>query len=336
MSNRRILAFDIIKLFAIFLVLWGHCMQSLYPVVGCGRNKPVFLYIYSFHMPLFMMVSGYFSPSTMKLSFAEILQKKVKQLIVPAFVVSGLCVVTEYGICKLWGGTMNYFETFIYDIWFPKSLFLCFLLGALFFRIRSYSLWLALVFIFIVIHVRNFWGIAEMLPSFLFGHYIHNRKLCDNRLFLIYVASSCLIYLFLLQFWSDDYGTYIPFQLHKWIMHPSTYSMLGLEKELYRVSVGVTGAFFVFGILYILLNNHHSVIIARLAHIGQETLGIYFLQAIILERILKKVCTFGAYDINSFSFIIAPIVSGIVLILSFGIVKLIRKNYYLSTYFLGK
>ena len=119
-------------------------------------------------------------------------------------------------------------------------------------------------------------------------------------------------------------------------MHPSTYSMLGLEKELYRVSVGITGAFFVFGILYILLNNHHSVIIARLAHIGQETLGIYFLQAIILERILKKVCTFGAYDINSFSFIIAPIVSGIVLILSFGIVKLIRKNYYLSTYFLGK
>lgn len=104
MSNRRILAFDIIKLFAIFLVLWGHCMQSLYPVIGCGRNKPVFLYIYSFHMPLFMMVSGYFSPSAMKLSFAEILQKKVKQLIVPAFVVSGLCVVTEYGICKLWGG----------------------------------------------------------------------------------------------------------------------------------------------------------------------------------------------------------------------------------------
>ena len=39
----------------------GHCIQSLIPEVGSGEGKTVFLYIYSFHMSLFMIISGYFA-----------------------------------------------------------------------------------------------------------------------------------------------------------------------------------------------------------------------------------------------------------------------------------
>jgi len=46
---------------AIFLVVLGHCPQSLYPEKGGFIGKPLFLYIYSFHMSLFMIISGYFS-----------------------------------------------------------------------------------------------------------------------------------------------------------------------------------------------------------------------------------------------------------------------------------
>jgi len=52
----RNLRVDAIKGFLIFLVVFGHMLEPLY-------NRPPFLWvytaIYSFHMPLFVMVSGY-------------------------------------------------------------------------------------------------------------------------------------------------------------------------------------------------------------------------------------------------------------------------------------
>ena len=57
--KNRIIAFDLIKLFAIFLVIEGHCTQHL--LSSFEYDEPVYVYIYSFHMPLFMFLSGYFS-----------------------------------------------------------------------------------------------------------------------------------------------------------------------------------------------------------------------------------------------------------------------------------
>lgn len=79
----RIKAFDVLKLFAIFLVLWGHCIQ--YFTSGNPIDKPVYVYIYSFHMPLFMMISGYFASSSISLPIKELLKKKTIQLLLPCF-----------------------------------------------------------------------------------------------------------------------------------------------------------------------------------------------------------------------------------------------------------
>ena len=50
---------DFVKGIAIFLMLWGHCIQ--FCAVGDFDffENWVFKLIYSFHMPLFMLVSGY-------------------------------------------------------------------------------------------------------------------------------------------------------------------------------------------------------------------------------------------------------------------------------------
>lgn len=55
----RIAVWDLLKLFAIFLVVDGHCMQHLLRVETI--NNPLFLWISSFHMPLFMSLSGMFA-----------------------------------------------------------------------------------------------------------------------------------------------------------------------------------------------------------------------------------------------------------------------------------
>ena len=52
---------DIVKYVAIFLVIWGHVVQqSLDPGVVPVRADEIYRFIYSFHMPLFMGISGYF------------------------------------------------------------------------------------------------------------------------------------------------------------------------------------------------------------------------------------------------------------------------------------
>ena len=92
-KNRNIV-FDLLKLFAIFLVLWGHVIQQF--TILPGVENKTYQIIYSFHMPLFMMISGYFAVSIIKKGFWEVVWQKVQQLIIPATVggvVIGLLLV---------------------------------------------------------------------------------------------------------------------------------------------------------------------------------------------------------------------------------------------------
>ena len=43
---------------------------------GEGLDNPIFIAFYSFRMPLFMTVCGFFSGSAMKLGFVDFLLKK--------------------------------------------------------------------------------------------------------------------------------------------------------------------------------------------------------------------------------------------------------------------
>ena len=66
-NNRRDVAFDYLKAFAIWLVVYGHCHQHLLSLDR--HDNIVYVFIYSFHMPLFMCISGYFSSSSLKMDF---------------------------------------------------------------------------------------------------------------------------------------------------------------------------------------------------------------------------------------------------------------------------
>lgn len=83
MDKKRLVYLDLCKVLAMFLVVWGHAIQHfIYGMEGFAHDA-VWRSIQSFHMPLFMMIAGYFSSSSMKLSFWDIVMKKAKQLILP-------------------------------------------------------------------------------------------------------------------------------------------------------------------------------------------------------------------------------------------------------------
>ena len=66
---------DIAKGIATILVIIGHCKYS---------NSKIIAWIYSFHMPLFFMINGYFIKNSIEhLSLEEFTKRKSKQIVVP-------------------------------------------------------------------------------------------------------------------------------------------------------------------------------------------------------------------------------------------------------------
>jgi fucose 4-O-acetylase-like acetyltransferase len=58
-ARKRNVLLDYFKGIAIFLVVWGHCLQYAANASYDFFSNEVFIVIYSFHMPLFMFISGY-------------------------------------------------------------------------------------------------------------------------------------------------------------------------------------------------------------------------------------------------------------------------------------
>ncbi len=131
MMNKRLDWIDQLKGFTIFLVVYGHN----YPILE--------KYIYSFHMPLFIIISGFFFPD--KTNLYDI-KKRFKNIIVPyfiwAFFLFGFWVLISknigvsseknlstlknfIGIFYAQGG-MEYMDWGI-PLWFLPMIFLCFL-----------------------------------------------------------------------------------------------------------------------------------------------------------------------------------------------------------------
>lgn len=119
--NKRITYIDSLKGFAIFLVVFGHVLQGkVFPTA-----IPLHELIYSFHMPLFMFLSGLFAykaeEAVEKGAAITFLKKKMLLLIVP---------------CMIWSILMCIYkkENFFYDVilkggfhyWFLFLLFIFF------------------------------------------------------------------------------------------------------------------------------------------------------------------------------------------------------------------
>lgn len=128
--TQRNIAIDITKAIAIILMILGHC-QGINPLF---RN-----FIFSFHMPLFFILSGYFyKQRPLKCLFISGYSHLVKPYFITSFFVILLCFTAgkyELTIQKIVGMIMSNGGTskeligsnlpFIGPIWFLLALFWC-------------------------------------------------------------------------------------------------------------------------------------------------------------------------------------------------------------------
>lgn len=129
----RIKYFDALKFFTIFPVVWGHCIQH-FQTNDCSENI-VFRYIYSFHMGLFMMISGYFSISSIRMSISSFVTKEFMRLIYPCIVWGGIVwIILEITHSFHYGNYTFSFTGLLSDFYwmsdfrFLKSYFICYCL----------------------------------------------------------------------------------------------------------------------------------------------------------------------------------------------------------------
>lgn len=88
---------DYVKAIAIYVMVLGH--SELY-------NQDIRLFIYSFHMPVFFLLTGFFEKGIGERSFKERMVKAIKTMIVPYF------VFNVFGMTYCWYGIIRHPELY--------------------------------------------------------------------------------------------------------------------------------------------------------------------------------------------------------------------------------
>lgn len=209
MGTKRLEYIDLCKCFAIFCVLLGHSVQY------CGNGTPTdnFLWsgIYAFHMPLFMMLSGFFLGKSFTLSFKEFLIKKIRQLIIPS-ILFYLCINLPIELIHRAHGFSPYeFSlSLIRSVWFLKALFVCYILAYLSKKLMKNDIIASLISIFVVFcigHIKLF-NVYAMLPFFWCGYFFSKHKETIYAHQRAVLSISAIISCLLLSFWKGSYTVY--------------------------------------------------------------------------------------------------------------------------------
>lgn len=314
--------YDIIKGFAIWLVVLGHCWQTF-----CSDWEDTILakIIIMFHMPLFMAVSGYFFLSSVsKYSLKDNIKKKFFRLYLPSFswgLVSVL-IFLSYKLISHKELEMLYFINLLFtSMWFLTALFLISIIGVFiqnYYSKYKYWVWLIVyIVIFFLPSYTTFNQLKYLIPYFVLAMYFskYDWKQCPLWLFGI----SLFIFILLLNIYTFDYSLY----------KMGGQNVLTCEyywKSLIRFLSGMAGiicSLYVCKWIYQLKKMNYWLI-----YIGTLTLPIYVLHQYFL--FVQKIFIYQNGNI-----IFSLLISIIIILLSIFSYKILS-NRYIRIFFFGE
>lgn len=131
-SRSRNLYLDVAKGIAIILVVFGHNIQ--YGSFECNNEdffeNPLFIAIYSFHMPLFMLISGYlFCHSIKSYSWSQNVKSRFTKLVLPIIIWNSIYLFIMDAHKNIWEGSDiplgSQLVSYLGAIWFLWAIFWC-------------------------------------------------------------------------------------------------------------------------------------------------------------------------------------------------------------------
>ncbi|MCB9771668.1 MAG: acyltransferase family protein [Candidatus Omnitrophica bacterium] len=337
--NRTI---DVLKGLAIVLVVYGHVIQRSMVVGGADFFlNPVFKIIYTFHMPLFVFISGYLIAASLKRrSIKDTFTIRVKSLFIP-FVVWSLLDMVVNDLINSSGG-FNVFEYLFLkpSVWFLFTLFVASALVLASVKLqRKFGLVIfALIYLLILFIPFNEYAALYYIKWFyLFyvaGYLIHEygsgfiARFNNTATFV----TAFFIFFVLLPFWTRNDYIYV----NKMHFLSADY-VLEILRYGYVYLIGFVGIVLAF---FIGAHLARTKTVSLLGNIGIYSLDIYLLQRYLVEGLYPKILTkFNlSFDYNSplFLCVFCPLVAVIAVAVCIFVTKLlIRRIDILNTLLLG-
>ncbi|WP_449536610.1 acyltransferase family protein [Ferdinandcohnia sp. Marseille-Q9671] len=245
MTTTREYYFDNAKFILIMLVVFGHFIQ---PFIGDHKIiMTIYHFVYSFHMPAFILVSGFFAKSFQKEGY---IKKTAKKLLIPYLIFQLLYTIYYYFLYK---GETLLFQPLDpqWSLWFLISLFCWNVMLYAYTKLpMKWSISLAIVVgvgIGYIPFVGNYLSLSRtfvFFPLFLLGFYCKKEHFMALKRPLIQVGSAVLLAaIFIGYYFVPEFNT-------GWLLGSKSYETLSqanfgglIRLAIYFVSIIMTIAF---------------------------------------------------------------------------------------------
>ena len=237
----------------------------------------------------------------------------------------------------LYDGTVVINHTILTDellntLWFLKSLFICYVIYALLALLRG-GLRIAVLIVFILITpFVGFYHLSLMIPSFLAGLFVREKKLHEKRWILYF---SGLLFMTLLFIWNADFLRTPAHIITGFLSGDFNPMEVFLFRYITSLLIGLSGGLFFMSLFEIIFCSNENRLVERISKWGQYTMGVYILQMIILETIFPQFIQLDGTKIVT-QIIVIPLLSVIVLILCIFLQKCLMNYSFINRYLLGK
>ncbi|MCF6411156.1 acyltransferase family protein [Pseudalkalibacillus salsuginis] len=276
MSKKRESYFDNAKFILIFLVVFGHFIS---PHKGDSEALyTVYNFIYTFHMPAFILIGGFFSKSIMKKGY---LKKIFRNILIPYFIFQFIYFVLH----RIWNGkeTLTLFDPY-WTLWFLLSMVLWNILLLLFIKLKHPAIMMAValtigIFAGYIQDIGTYFSLSRtfvFFPVFLGGYLLkkeHFTKILRPEIRI--AAGTILIGMFV------SYYFFFPQEAKDWLLASSSYEELGVE---------LGQAWFIrllmYGLMALATFSFMTLVPRRkmfFTHLGTRTLYVYLLHGFIVK-----------------------------------------------------
>ncbi|AZI87568.1 hypothetical protein EH164_11100 [Kosakonia sp. CCTCC M2018092] len=275
---------DFLKALATLLVIIGHSVQFADKNFD---NNWIFKIIYSFHMPLFMCISGYLYSK--KESSVKSILNKAKVLLVP-FYAWGIISLLYYS----WDGVtlaavVNTIRQITFDpgqgLWFLWALFICFLI--FYILPEKGKEFYAFAFIIILNQLQStipsmaYFGmnlVSWQFPFFLIGLIIKKYNLINIFRNKIIFCMALLTYILAASQW------------HRLSITELFGSPLDIERQydtlnIIRYTAAISAFIVLFGLK---INIRKALIVDAIVFLSKNSLSYYAMQVLILSVLIGK------------------------------------------------
>ena len=301
--KKRDESLDIAKGVLIFLVVWAHSIQF-----GFGYeygesyqclDDYVFRAICSFHMPLFMAISGYLYYYSNRKTFKEVIVSRLKSIGIPYLAYCTLNVLLMAPMMKV-GGAEFILSTYKNGFWFLTSVLLnCLVVSIV--TLISRKKWVVTA-ILLLINLGLFFVNDNylynthnyMFTCFIVG-YLYNlhfeKPMTFSKTSVTGGVISIIVFLASVSIFKGDLYIY---SNGVYLIRNGAFSIHQLGIDMTRCAIGlvVSICFLYFVPLYKYMSERMQNLICTL---GRYSIGIYCLSMIILHTIYKVM---GRFDIN--------------------------------------